>query len=145
LLLDGARWQTAEDFYDAFLRAVRAPSWHGHNFNALRDSITVADINAVSLPYDIVVQDGSERYSEDMDLDADPRLRQRLKAVLRKTLHAPTLRRALLILGIRDLDVPDKPAKDTDTVLRYKLRLIAAGVPYPTKIEVSYRGEAPAG
>jgi len=88
---------------------------------------------------------GSERYSEDMDLDADPRLRQRLKAVLRKTLHAPTLRRELLMLGIRDLDVPEKPAKDTDTVLRYKLRLIAAGVPYPTKIEVSYRGEAPAG
>ncbi len=88
---------------------------------------------------------GSERYSEDMDLDADPRLRQRLKAVLRKTLHAPTLRRELLLLGIRDLDVPEKPAKDTDTVLRYKLRLIAAGVPYPTKIEVSYRGEAPAG
>jgi predicted nucleotidyltransferase component of viral defense system len=87
---------------------------------------------------------GSERYSEDMDLDADPRLRQRLKALLRKTLHAPTLRRELLALGIRDVDLPERPAKDTDTVLRYKLGLIAGGVRYPTKIEVSYRGEAPA-
>ena len=63
LFLDGARWQTAEDFYDAFLRAVGAPSWHGHNFNALRDSIAVGDINAVSLLYDIVVHDTS-RMSE---------------------------------------------------------------------------------
>jgi hypothetical protein len=51
-----------EDFYDAFLRAVGAPSWHGHNFNALRDSIAVCDINAVSLPYDIVVH-GTSRMS----------------------------------------------------------------------------------
>jgi Nucleotidyl transferase AbiEii toxin, Type IV TA system len=83
---------------------------------------------------------GSERYSEDMDLDADPRLRQRLKPLIRNTLHDSELRRQLLILGIRDLDLPDRPAKDTDTVLRYKLGLIAGGVRYPTKIEVSYRG-----
>jgi hypothetical protein len=87
---------------------------------------------------------GSERYSEDMDLDADPRLRERLKALLRKTLHAPTLRRELLTLGIRDVDLPERPAKETGTVLRYKLGLIAGGVRYPTKIEVSYRAEAPA-
>lgn len=87
---------------------------------------------------------GSERYSEDMDLDADPRLRQRLKPLLRKVLHAPELRRELLALGIRDLLLPAEPAKDTETVLRYKLRLVAGGVAYPTKIEISYRGEAPA-
>ena len=87
---------------------------------------------------------GSERYSEDMVLDADPRLRVRLKAVIRNALNAPTLRRELLGLGIRDMELPERPAKDTETVLRYKLRLIAGGVPYPTKIEVSYRGEAPA-
>ena len=63
LVLDGARWKTAEDFYDAFLEAVGAPSWHGHNFNALRDSIAVGEINAVSLPYDIVVL-GTSRMSE---------------------------------------------------------------------------------
>jgi RNAse (barnase) inhibitor barstar len=63
LLLDGARWQTAEDFYEAFLRAVGAPSWHGHNFNALRDSIAVGDINSVSFPYDIIVH-GTSRMTE---------------------------------------------------------------------------------
>ncbi len=87
---------------------------------------------------------GSERYSEDMDLDAAPRLRQRLKASLPKILHGPAIRRELLRLGIRDLDLPDRPAKDTDTVLRYKLGLFAGGVRYPTKIEVSYRSDAPA-
>jgi RNAse (barnase) inhibitor barstar len=66
LLLDGARWQTAEDFYDAFLRAVGAPSWHGHNFNALRDSIAVGDVNAVSLPYDIVVH-GTSRADQNIN------------------------------------------------------------------------------
>lgn len=87
---------------------------------------------------------GSERYSEDMDLDADPRLRERLKRLLAQTLRAPRLRRELLGLGIRDVEIGDRPAKDTDTVLRYKMGLIAGGVRYPTKIEVSYRGEAPA-
>ena len=63
LLLDGARWKTADDFYNAFLEAVGAPPWHGRNFNALRDSIAVGDINAVDLPYDIVVL-GTSRMSE---------------------------------------------------------------------------------
>lgn len=63
LFLDGARWKTADDCYDAFFEAVGAPSWHGRNFNALRDSIAVGDINAVSLPYDIVVL-GTSRMSE---------------------------------------------------------------------------------
>ena len=48
LLLDGARWKTADDFYNAFLEAVGAPPWHGRNFNALRDSIAGGDINAAA-------------------------------------------------------------------------------------------------
>lgn len=44
---DGVRWNTAEDFYDAFLEAVGAPSWHGHNLDALYDSIGGDDINTV--------------------------------------------------------------------------------------------------
>lgn len=55
--------ENAEDFYGAFLEAVGAPPWHGHNFNALRDSIAVGDINAVSPPYDIVVL-GTSRMGE---------------------------------------------------------------------------------
>ena len=87
---------------------------------------------------------GSDRYSEDMDLDADARMRQRLKRLLPQAIRAVPMRRALLELGIRDVEMGDEPAKDTDTVLRYKMGLIAGGVRYPTKIEVSYRGEAPA-
>jgi RNAse (barnase) inhibitor barstar len=63
LLLDGARWKTADDFYNAFLEAVGAPPWHGRNFNALRDSIAGGDINAVGLLYGIVVL-GTSRMSE---------------------------------------------------------------------------------
>jgi RNAse (barnase) inhibitor barstar len=63
LVLDGVRWNTVEDFYDAFLEAVGAPSWHGHNLDALNDSIGGDDVNTVRLPYDIVVH-GTSRMSE---------------------------------------------------------------------------------
>ncbi len=87
---------------------------------------------------------GSDRYSEDMDLDADSRVRERLKRLLPQAIREVSVRRALLELGIRDVEMRERPAKDTHTVLRYKMGLIAGGVRYPTKIEVSYRGEAPA-
>ena len=53
--LEGMGWRTPDDFYDAFLKAVGAPEWHGRNFNALRDSIAGGHINAVELPYRIHV------------------------------------------------------------------------------------------
>lgn len=53
LQLDGSNWKTTDDFYDAFFRAVGAPSWHGRNFNALRDSIITGQINKIGLPYTI--------------------------------------------------------------------------------------------
>ena len=53
LQLDGSNWKTTDDFYDAFFRAVGAPSWHGRNFNALRDSIITGQINKIELPYTI--------------------------------------------------------------------------------------------
>src|ERR1044071_7580655 len=52
LELDGTNWKTRDDFYDAFFKAVGAPSWHGRNFNALRDSIITGEINEVELVYD---------------------------------------------------------------------------------------------
>lgn len=55
IILDGANWIIKDDFYDAFFKAVGAPSWHGRNFNALRDSITTRQINEVELPYVIHV------------------------------------------------------------------------------------------
>jgi RNAse (barnase) inhibitor barstar len=56
LALDGTGWNTPDDVYDAFFRAVRAPDWHGRNFNALRDSIAAGSINAVEVPYRLVIE-----------------------------------------------------------------------------------------
>jgi RNAse (barnase) inhibitor barstar len=51
VVMDGQNWITSDDFYDAFFQAVGAPSWHGRNFNALRDSIVVGRINKLDVPY----------------------------------------------------------------------------------------------
>lgn len=54
-MLDGRNWKTADDVYDAFFSAVGAPVWHGRNFNALNDSIATGSINAIEVPYRIVI------------------------------------------------------------------------------------------
>jgi RNAse (barnase) inhibitor barstar len=51
ITIDGRGWTTADDFYDAFFKAVEAPSWHGRNFNALRDSVCLGQINKIEVPY----------------------------------------------------------------------------------------------
>jgi RNAse (barnase) inhibitor barstar len=56
LNLDGADWKTRDDVYDSFFQAVGAPEWHGRNFDALRDSIAAGSINAVEVPYRLVIQ-----------------------------------------------------------------------------------------
>lgn len=86
----------------------------------------------------------SARYSEDMDLDADPGARLAMRGTIQKLLGDLTLRRRLAALGIRDvLRTSERPAKDTETTLRFKLRLeIGGGVQLPTKVEVSFRGRA---
>ena len=55
LVLDASEWKRNEDVYDSFFRAVGAPDWHGRNFNALRDSICTGSINAVEVPYTLVI------------------------------------------------------------------------------------------
>jgi RNAse (barnase) inhibitor barstar len=59
LLLDAADWQTRDDVYNAFFRAVGAPSWHGRNFDALRDSIRGGQINEIEVPYRVVIKNSS--------------------------------------------------------------------------------------
>jgi RNAse (barnase) inhibitor barstar len=56
LILNADGWSSADDLYDAFFRAVGAPSWHGRNFNALNDSIATGSINAIEVPYRLVIQ-----------------------------------------------------------------------------------------
>ena len=55
IVLDGSSWRSSEDVYRSFLAAVGAPPWHGHNFNALRDSIAVGRINEIDVPYTIKI------------------------------------------------------------------------------------------
>ncbi len=50
-------WQkvdSVEEFYNKLLHQIEAPEWHGHNLNALRDSLITGDINAIEPPYCIV-------------------------------------------------------------------------------------------
>jgi RNAse (barnase) inhibitor barstar len=56
LVLDAEGWNTRDDFYEAFFKAVGAPSWHGRNLNALNDSIATGRINKVEVPYCIVIR-----------------------------------------------------------------------------------------
>ena len=56
LVLDGHGWKIKDDVYKAFFAAVGAPSWHGHNFDALNDSIATGSINAIEVPYRIVIR-----------------------------------------------------------------------------------------
>ena len=54
--LDGRSWQSADDFYAAYLTAVGAPEWHGHNLDALWDSLTGGDINQRNPPFRIRIR-----------------------------------------------------------------------------------------
>jgi hypothetical protein len=55
LSLNCETWQTRDDFYDALFSALGAPTWHGRNFNALRDSIGTGSINEIEPPYCFVI------------------------------------------------------------------------------------------
>ena len=48
--LDATDWKTPDDFYSALLPELGAPEWHGHNPNALNDSVIWGGINEVNPP-----------------------------------------------------------------------------------------------
>lgn len=54
--LDASNWQTEADFIEGVLSGVQAPPWHGRNYNALRDSFVIGDINGIEPPYDFIIQ-----------------------------------------------------------------------------------------
>ena len=60
LTLDAVGWITKDDVYDSFFAAVRAPSWHGRNLDALADSIGTGGINGMEVPYGLVVRNASK-------------------------------------------------------------------------------------
>ncbi|MEG3123548.1 barstar family protein [Sphingomonas sp. GB1N7] len=61
--LDARHWKTPPDFYNALLRKLGAPDWHGESIPALIDSMIVGDINEVTLPLRIEVT-GLDKASE---------------------------------------------------------------------------------
>ena len=52
--LDADGWRSNEDFYSALLPKLGAPVWHGHNLDALRDSLS-GDINSVEPPFTVEI------------------------------------------------------------------------------------------
>ena len=54
ILIDWAKIESIAAFYDSFLRQVKAPTWHGRNLDALRDSLIGGDINEIEPPYAII-------------------------------------------------------------------------------------------
>jgi hypothetical protein len=55
LIINAAAWQTRADLYFSFFAVVGTPPWHGKNFNALRDSIGIGQINEIEVPYRLVL------------------------------------------------------------------------------------------
>ena len=51
IVLSGAEWTTPDDLYTALLSSLGAPDWHGHNLDAVWDSIAGGDINQVNPPF----------------------------------------------------------------------------------------------
>eukprot|EP00693_Jakoba_libera_P000951 EC689528.1.p2 GENE.EC689528.1~~EC689528.1.p2 ORF type:complete len:113 (+),score=22.38 EC689528.1:99-437(+) len=53
--LHGAAWTSKDHFYSAFLDAVGAPEWHGHNLDALCDNFRGGIGCAVEPPFELWV------------------------------------------------------------------------------------------
>ena len=81
IALDGRGWRSYDDFFNALLPALGAPDWHGRNYAALLDSISVGGINEVEPPYRIEIS-GARHMSADLlrficELRADVERRER--------------------------------------------------------------------
>jgi prevent-host-death family protein len=60
IVIKASGWRGTDDFYNAFLAAVGAPRWHGHNLDALWDSLTGGDVNGIKPPYRVRITDVSQ-------------------------------------------------------------------------------------
>jgi RNAse (barnase) inhibitor barstar len=70
LVMDAADWETTDDLFLSFFQVVGAPSWHGKNFNALRDSVGTGAINQIEVPYRLVLKN-YDRIHRSMKGEAD--------------------------------------------------------------------------
>ena len=55
VLLDGQSWVSSDDFYEALLAALGAPSWHGRNLDALEETLRSGETNALNPPLDLAI------------------------------------------------------------------------------------------
>ncbi|HEY0565443.1 MAG TPA: barstar family protein [Terriglobales bacterium] len=55
-------------FHTSFLKAIGAPDWHGRNLDALNDSIATGEINAIELPYRIVIRNSGAAGAEAQEM-----------------------------------------------------------------------------
>jgi RNAse (barnase) inhibitor barstar len=62
--LEGSGWRSPEDFYSALLAQLGAPDWHGHNLDALEESLRDGDINQVGPPLKVIVEHASTDMSD---------------------------------------------------------------------------------
>ena len=84
---------------------------------------------------------GSPRYSEDMDLDSDAANSFALRQSLSEIIGSSWLDARLRSLGLEGVEYSGRPAKNTDTTFRIKMRVLnGGGIRLPTKVEVSMRG-----
>jgi hypothetical protein len=75
-----------------------------------------------------------------MDLDGSAEWSPAIRSTISKIFESRGFQASLRELGLRGLDPGEGVNKDTETVFRYKFRIIGRGeVHYPTKVEVSFR------
>jgi RNAse (barnase) inhibitor barstar len=55
IALDAGHWKSTKDFYVALLAGLKAPEWHGHNLDALWDSLGAGSINEIEPPISISI------------------------------------------------------------------------------------------
>lgn len=60
IVIDWATIDCEADFYRQVLEQLKAPAWHGHNLDALSDSMCAGGINGVEPPYSVSVVGVSE-------------------------------------------------------------------------------------
>jgi len=54
ILIDWSLIESEDQFYDVLFSQIGAPEWHGHNLDALVDSLITGSINSIEPPYKLM-------------------------------------------------------------------------------------------